>query len=209
MAPYLVPENYGPNMGRTYKDIIEISTVKPLTKERYDYLVKNAPGTLVLFYGCKEEDMLYALAHPGITVGSDSIPSVRADGKPVTWDMPFEDARVHPRSAGTHALVLRLTREKKLMPLMRAIGKMTYLPARFLQDNGVPQMAYKGRVQVGADADITVFNPRTVRENSTMQNGGLPSTGIPYVLVNGITVVRDSKVLKGVYPGKAVRLPAQ
>ncbi|MHC4346318.1 MAG: amidohydrolase family protein [Planctomycetota bacterium] len=207
MADYLRPHNYGPNMGRTYKDIIEVSTGKPLSKERYDYLVKNAPGTLVLFYGSKEEDMLYALARPGITVGSDAMPSIRADGKPVTWDTPYDEVQVHPRAAGAHALVLRLSREKNLMPLMLAVSKMTYLPARFLQDNGVPQMAHKGRIQVGADADITIFDPKNVRDNSTMKDGGLPSTGIPYVIVNGTIVVKDSKVLKDVYPGKAIRLP--
>ena len=46
------------------------------------------------------------------------------------------------------------------MPLMTAISKMTYLPAKFLQDNGVSQMAQKGRIQVGADADITIFDPK-------------------------------------------------
>ena len=81
--------------------------------------------------------------------------------------------------------------------------------AKFLEDNGVPQMAHKGRIQVGADADITVFDPDTVKQNATPANGGLPSTGIPYVLVNGTTVVKDSKVLKGVFPGKPIRLPVQ
>ena len=93
------------------------------------------------------------------------------------------------------------------MPLMLAISKMTYLPAKFLQDNGVPQMAHKGRLQVGADADITIFNPATVKGNATPANGGLPSTGIPYVVVNGTVVVKDSKVLKNVFPGKPIRLP--
>ena len=78
--------------------------------------------------------------------------------------------------------------------------------AKFLQDNGVAQMAHKGRIKVGADADITVFDPINVKDNSTMKDGGLPSSGIPYVVVNGTVVVRDSKVLKGVYPGKAIRL---
>ena len=55
-------------------------------------------------------------------------------------------------------------------------------------------------------ADITVFDPKTVKDNSTIKDGGPPSTGIPYVLVNGTIVVKDSKVLKGVYPGKAIRL---
>jgi N-acyl-D-glutamate deacylase len=93
------------------------------------------------------------------------------------------------------------------MPLMLAISKMSYMPAKFMQDNGVPQMAHKGRIQEGADADITIFDPATIKDNSTPAMGGLPSTGIPYVIVNGTIVVKDSKVLKGVYPGKPVRLP--
>lgn len=78
--------------------------------------------------------------------------------------------------------------------------------AKFLEDNGVPQIAHKGRIQVGADADITICDSKTVRDNSTMKDGELPSTGIPYVGVNGTAVGKDSKILKGVYPGKAIRL---
>jgi len=111
----------------------------------------------------------------------------------------------HPRASGTHAKVLRLVREKNLMPLMLAISKMPYTPAKFLQDNGVPQMADKGRIQVGVDADITIFDPKTVTDNSTIKQGGFPSTGIPYVIVNGTIVVKDSRVLKGVYPGQPIR----
>jgi N-acyl-D-glutamate deacylase/dihydroorotase len=91
------------------------------------------------------------------------------------------------------------------MPLMTAIAKMSYMPAKFLQDNGVEQMSHKGRIQVGADADITLFDPNTVTDNSTLEEPGLPSTGIPYVVVNGTLVVEDSKVLEGVYPGQAIR----
>jgi N-acyl-D-aspartate/D-glutamate deacylase len=91
--------------------------------------------------------------------------------------------------------------------LMLAISKMTYMPARFLEDNGIAQMANKGRIKVGADADITIFDPKTVRQNATPANGGLASTGIPYVVVNGTIVVKDSKVLKDVFPGKPIRLP--
>jgi N-acyl-D-glutamate deacylase len=68
-------------------------------------------------------------------------------------------------------------------------------------------MTRKGRIQVGADADITVFDPATVRDNATPAQGGLPSTGIPYVIVNGTLVVKDSKVVKDVFPGRPVRLP--
>lgn len=86
---------------------------------------------------------------------------------------------------------------------------MTYMIARYLEDNGVPQMANKGRIQEGKDADITVFDPATVKQVATPANGGLPSEGIPYVVVNGTIVVKDSKVLKDVYPGRPVRNAVQ
>jgi N-acyl-D-glutamate deacylase len=66
-------------------------------------------------------------------------------------------------------------------------------------------MADKGRIQEGKDADITIFDPKTVKDNSTMADGGLPSTGIPYVLVNGTVVVRDSENVNDVFPGKAIK----
>nr|WP_254438178.1 amidohydrolase family protein [Ruegeria arenilitoris] len=156
--------------------------------------------------------MLSALARPGTTVvGSDAFPlTILATGENAfDWDTPYEGLGGHPRGAGSYALVLRLVREDDLMSLMTALGKMSYDVARFLEDSGVSLMAYKGRIQVGADADITIFDPETVTENSTMDEPGLPSTGIPYVLVNGTIVVKDSEVLEGVYPGQAVRMPVR
>jgi hypothetical protein len=208
-ADYLRPENYGPNMGRSYKDIIETATLKPLTKERYEDLIKSAPMTSIMFYGSTEDDMYAGLAYPTSVVGSDSFPlTVAKTGEMASdWDTPYEAVQGHPRQAGTSAKMLRLAREKKLVPLMTAISKMSYMVAKFLEENGVAQMAYKGRIQVGADADITIFDPDTVTDNSTMQQAGLPATGIPHVVVNGTVVVKDSKVLKDVYPGRPVRLP--
>jgi len=163
-----------------------------------------------MFYNATEETVNQALAHPTTVLGSDAFPyAVKETGEvALDWDIPFEAVNGHPRGAGTHARLLRLTREKIVdIPLMLAVSKMTYMIARYLQDNGVEQMAHKGRMQVGADADITVFDPKTVKDNSTMKDGGLPSTGIPYVVVNGTMVVKDSKVLKDVFPGKAIRCP--
>jgi hypothetical protein len=212
-ADYLKPDNYQQNMGRTYSDITEIASGKPLTKERYDELIKTAPNTAVMFKNATEQDMLMGLAHPSVIVGSDSFPFTDPKTAKMVkdWDTPWGSANTHPRTMGAHAKVLRLSREKKLMPLMMAISKMSYQYAKFLQDNGVPQMAFKGRVQVGCDADITIFDPRTVRDNSSLDKGknSLPSTGIPYVIVNGTVVVKDNTVLKSVYPGKPIRLPVK
>ena len=210
-ADYLHPDNYGPNMGHDYGDIVEITTGKPLTKARYEKLVKTAPFTSVTFKNATADVLNQALAHPTSLVGSDAFPyNLKSDGSLVyDWDTPYESVTGHPRGAGTHAIVLQMVREKNLMPLMLAISKMTYLPAKFMQDNGVPQMAHKGRLQVGADADITVFNPDTVKQVATPASGGLPSEGIPYVVVNGTIVVKDSKVLKDVYPGQPIRNEVQ
>ena len=210
-ADYLHPDNYKNNMGHDYGDIVEIATMKPLTKARYEKLVKAAPFTNVTFKNATEETVAQALKHPTSLVGSDAFPyAMKSDGSFVKdWDTPYDAVNGHPRGAGTHAVVLQMVREKNLMPLMLALSKMTYMPAKFLQDNGVPQMAHKGRLQVGADADITVFDPDTVKQVATPANGGLPSTGIPYVVVNGTVVVKDSKVLKDVYPGRPIRNAVQ
>ena len=71
-------------------------------------------------------------------------------------------------------------------------------------------MQERGRLQVGKVADITIFDPETITENSGFKVGehGVPTTGIPYVLVNGTVVVRDSEVLP-VKPGQEVRFPIE
>ena len=128
------------------------------------------------------------------------------------WDMAsnvWEFAELgleEEQSSGSHARLLQWVREGKIdISLSLAVSKMTYMIARFLEDNGVPKMADKGRIQKGKDADITIFDPDTVQENATMKDAGLPSTGIPYVLVNGTVVVRDSEMVDNVFPGKPVR----
>jgi len=207
-ADYLRPDNYQKNMGRNYSDIILTATLEPLTKHTYDSLVKNAPFTNIMFMNATDSIVHMALAHPASVLGSDAFPYVmKADGSPaLKWDIPYDQVNGHPRGAGAHARLLRFVREKKVdIPLMLGISKMTYMIADYLEDNGVNQMASKGRIQKDMDADITIFDPETVADKSTMQNGGLPSAGIPYVLVNGVLVVKDSKVVENVFPGKPIR----
>ena len=67
-------------------------------------------------------------------------------------------------------------------------------------------MRDKGRIRVGADADLTVFDPETVVDAATYEEPAKYSKGIRYVLVNGVPVVRDG-ALEAVTPGRAVRAP--
>lgn len=206
-ADYLHPDNYGPNMGREYKDIIETATMAPLTKEKYEELVKTAPGTGIMFYNATIETVHAALSDPHTVLGSDAFPyNLRSNGEvAMDWNTPFESVNGHPRGAGSHARLLRWVREGTVtVPLMNAIGKMSYFIADFLQNNGVPAMAKKGRIQEGMDADIVLFDPETVTDNATTQDGGLPSSGIDWVLVNGVVVVREGVNVDDVFPGQPV-----
>ena len=80
-------------------------------------------------------------------------------------------------------------------------------PARMLCASGIHQICERGMMQEGMIADITIFDPERVRENSDYGPGenGLPTTGIPYVLVNGQIAVRDSVVDLDVRAGRAIR----
>jgi N-acyl-D-aspartate/D-glutamate deacylase len=125
----------------------------------------------------------------------------------IASDGIITDGKGHPRGAGTYARVLgRYVRLDHALTLMEALRKMTIMPARRLERRD-PAMRRKGRVQVGADADITIFDPNTVIDRATYTQPALHSAGIEYVLVNGVPVVREGKVVDGVFPGKGVRGP--
>lgn len=64
-------------------------------------------------------------------------------------------------------------------------------------------------MQEGKVADVVIFDPATVKDNSTYAKGAIPSTGIPHVIVNGVRVVKDSEVLKDVNPGQPIRFPVE
>jgi dihydroorotase len=84
---------------------------------------------------------------------------------------------------------------------------MTVEPARRLEAR-VPGMRDKGSLRVGADADVTIFDPATVIDRSTYEDATIPAEGIPYVIVGGVVVV-DGGELTGARPGKAIRTPVR
>jgi dihydroorotase len=170
-----------------YGDIQWEATGERLTRETFEKYRKE--GGTVIIHMMKEEWIERALKAPFTMIGSDG--------------MPYHP-KAHPRSAGTYSRVLgRYVRELKTLTLMEAIAKMTLMPAERLEGMA-PSMRGKGRLQVGCDADVTVFDPDTVADTATFESGLTESKGIQHVLVNGTFVVRDGKTVEGVSPGRAV-----
>ena len=192
-------------MGIQASDYKIADTGEPLTNEEFDRLRKEAPTTNLLMYTMKEEYIMEAFSRPTTIVGSDAMPYEFKDGYTGGWDQAYGEGNGHARGAGTHARILRMARENDDISLMYALSKMTYQPAAFIEDH-VPQMKVRGRLQEGSAADITIFDPETVTDNATPKIGenSLPSTGIPYVIVNGQVVVDDS-VVQRVDAGVAIR----
>jgi dihydroorotase len=113
----------------------------------------------------------------------------------------------HPRTSGTYARVLgRYVREEKSLDLMTALRKMTLMPAQRLEKRA-PMFKDKGRIRVGADADITVFDPARVIDKATYEKPLQYSEGIQFVLVNGVPVVKNGQLADGLFPGQAARAP--
>jgi N-acyl-D-aspartate/D-glutamate deacylase len=123
----------------------------------------------------------------------------------IASDAYWQNGTGHPRTTGTYARVLgRYVRETHALSLMDAIRKMTLMPAQRLETR-VPAMRQKGRLRVGADADITIFDAATVLDRSTYREPWLPPVGIQHVIVNGVSVVANGQAVESVAPGKAVR----
>jgi dihydroorotase len=125
----------------------------------------------------------------------------------IASDAYWENGVGHPRTTGTYSKVLgRYVRDERAIPLMDAIGKMTLMPARRVEGR-VPAMRNKGRLRVGADADIAIVDPATVIDRSTYREPTLRPRGIRHVLVNGVAVVSNGEPVRGVRPGRPVRAP--
>ena len=164
-----------------------VSTGERLTRATFG-AARKVGGTVII-HGRSEAQTRAAIASPLSMIASDGF---------------IENGRGHPRTSGTFAKVLgRYVREEKAVTLMDALRRMTVEPAKRLEKH-TPAMLQKGRIKIGADGDVTVFDPATVIDRATYENAGIPSAGIPYVIVNGQVVVDRGEITQA-RPGRAVR----
>ncbi len=178
-------------LGITYKDVQWAATGERLTAESFERYRKL--GGDVVIFGIPDSAVRAALADPLVMIASDG--------------MRISGPRVHPRGQGTFSRLLgHYVREEKILDLMTALRKITLMPAQRLEMHA-PMFRNKGRIRVGADADITIFDPDRIIDKATYEEPLQYSEGIDFVLVNGVPVLKDGKLLQGVFPGQPARAP--
>ncbi|MDD6043210.1 MAG: amidohydrolase family protein, partial [Eubacteriaceae bacterium] len=134
-------------------------------KEIFEKAREEYPEMLAVAFVMNEDEIAAAISNKYGMVASDAI---------------INNGNGHPRAAGTFPRVLgKYVREDKVLPLIDALRKMTLEPAKVL---GLDK---KGRIEIGADADITIFNPDTIIDGATFQDLHIQPEGIEYVIING------------------------
>ena len=150
-----------------------------------------------VYFMMSEGDVRETLQLPWVSIGSDGS-AVRPDGI-------LGRGKPHPRWYGAFPLVLgKYVREEGVLTLREAVRKMTSMNAEKV---GITD---RGLLKEGMKADITIFDPRTVKDEATFENPHQYPTGIPYVIVNGRVVI-DQGEHSGAKPGEVIRgarLPA-
>jgi dihydroorotase len=185
----LFEEGWREKLDADYSDLQWAATGERLDAESFARYRKQ--GGMVIIHSMKAEFVDPLVAAPDVIIASDG--------------MPYVEENVHPRGAGTFSRVLgRYVREAGLLTLMEALTKMTLRPAQRLETMA-PAFRHKGRIQLGADADLTLFDPARIIDRATFEDPWQPSEGVMHVLVGGVFVVRDEAVVAGATPGRPMR----
>lgn len=189
---YAVVANFKPDKSYNGKSIEEVNQMKGRahTAEEETNTVMDmvsAGGSSMVFHGMCEEDVKAIMQYPFNMFASDG--GIRVVG----------EAAPHPRSYGTNARVLgKYVREQKVISLEEAIRRMTSLPAQKFQLKNI------GLLTEGYNADIVLFDEKTVNDLATYDNPHQYSVGFKYVIVNG-KLTLDNGNHTGVLNGRTVK----
>ncbi len=165
----------------TYEDIQLAATGEWLTEESFTRIQESDRGTTVIHHYMQEEWIRRGLVAEDMIVATDAMPCFDLETKSV------------PNGAGTHARILgRYVRDEALIDLPAAVAKMAWYPARRLE-RIAPHFARKGRLGVGCDADLVVFDASTIEDRATYLEPYLEAIGVDHVVVAGTPVIRDGE----------------
>ena len=173
----------------SYEDVQWVATGEWLTKETWEKYAREQPAGMVNHHYVKENWMIEGLRWPKMMVSTDALPALD------------RDVMTNPNVAGTFSRVLgHYVRDSRVLPLSEGLAKLSLYQAQWMEQAS-PAFAKKGRLQVGADADIVVFDPETIAANARYGDPYQKPSGLIHVVVAGRQVVKNSVRVEGRYPG--------
>lgn len=177
------------------KRLAEIARLqnKPPLDALFDFILADSAETGALYFMANESDLEDGLRQPWTSIGLDYGES--------SLDGPLFEPHGHPRAFGSMPRFLGYyVRDHHLMPLEEAIRKITSLPAQR------EALRERGLLKPGYYADITIFNPQTIRDTATYEHPASLPEGVECVLVNG-QVEFERGALTGAKTGRVLRGP--
>jgi dihydroorotase/N-acyl-D-amino-acid deacylase len=178
--------------GKNIDQIAQIQNKDPLDA-LMDLVAADHDNVGAIYFSMSEPDVRLAMQQPWNAVGTD-FGEVSPSG-------PLSEGKAHPRGYGSFPRILGMyVRQQHVLTMEDAIRKFSSLPAQIVR------LDHRGLLQPGFYADVTVFNPDTVKDMATFEDPNRTSQGIEYVFVNGVLSVEHDKVT-GQVGGKALRGP--
>ncbi|MGI9435976.1 MAG: hypothetical protein ACR2Q4_14310 [Geminicoccaceae bacterium] len=207
-TPQLLPDRIELNNIVPTRDIFDTATGELYdSDEEFFRQQKEDPAKPIFITVRPEEDLKKWVHMKDIAIANDIV-GYLVDGEPLPIEADFSEYGGHPRNAGTYGIVLREAREEGI-PIMEIVNNASYIPAKYFSRVSLEAMQERGRMQEGMIADITIFDPETITETSSMQQGMNESftQGIPYVLVSGRIIIDEGVANIALKPSQPIRYP--